>query len=328
MRVAFRMEGGRSIGMGHVMRCLTLAKVLRARGHQVVFLCGRDTAKAVKAAWPQAVCRLIAQGLVEKQDALRCRVAMGDVDWVVVDHYRLGAVWERTMGGRVLAMDDLARVHEADVVVDTALYGKARYRGKISARAKGLFGPAYALLRPGVIMARGMRRDEGRVFVCFGGADAQDMTRRVARVLAGKCQEVDFVVGYAYGGKDALLALCQRQKGWKLHVQHGAPEMLMAQAAIAIGAGGTMTWERCAVGVPSVVMSIADNQVEMSKALGARGVIRYLGDAAAVSDADLLAAVQGLRGDTAAREAMEKTGRAMLDGMGAKRVADVMRRIV
>lgn len=329
MRVAFRMEGSHRIGMGHVMRCLTLGRALAAQGDVVLFLCSRDTARAVRAYWQQAKCVVVPHGLSETQEAARCRgiLRKQGVDWLVVDHYQLGARFERAVKGatRVLAMDDIGRRHDAEVVLDTGLDGNQRYCGKV--RGQGWFGPRYALLRPGVLRSRrAFSQAHGeRVFVSFGGADPADMTRRTARAMAGAFINVDFVVGYAYQGKEALMALCQRQKGWKLHVNHAAPEMLMAQAAVAIGAGGGMTWERAAVGVPSVVVSIADNQVAMSEALAAKGIIRYLGSAEALDDRALVAAVQALLADAGKRAEISAAGRAMVDGRGAMRVARRMR---
>lgn len=335
MTICFRMEGSHSIGMGHVMRCLTLARYLRARGHDVVFLCGRTTAKGLRASWPQARCVLLPEGLNEMQDAQRCRMALQRlrVDWLVVDHYGLGVAWERMMrtsAKRVLAIDDLARKHAADAVLDSALDGRARYRGKMMVGAAGLFGPAYALLRPGVAQARAAFTGEGkRVFVCFGGADPKDMTRRAVDVLSAGLPGVggDVVVGFAYEGKDALQALCARQPGWVLHVNHPSPERLMVQAMLAIGAGGTMTCERCAVGVPSVVISIADNQREMSTALGHKRVLHYLGAAEKVTDATLLSMVKTLKADAMERKRLSRCSRALVDGRGAERVARVMRRL-
>ncbi len=330
MRVCFRIEGNHAIGMGHVMRCLTLARALQAQGQQVMFICSQQTARAVRAHFPRSQCHIVVQGLSEAQDAARCAAVLmrHPADWMVVDHYGLGAAWERVMlaHAKVMAIDDLARKHEAQLVLDTALDGEARYRGKLAQCTKGLFGPGFALLRDSVARARAAyaTKSDGRLFVCFGGSDPQDMTRHVARILAGKCSEVDFVVGYAYQGRDALLALCQRQKGWKVHVDHPAPEALMARSALAVGAGGTMTWERCAVGLPSIVISIAENQKQMSEALGKRGVISYLGAAEDLDDCALVTAVQGLMQDAGERAYLSASGRRLVPVHGARRVVRAM----
>ncbi len=332
MIVVFRMEGGHRIGMGHVMRCLTLAKMLVEKGCRVRFLCSRDTAKLVRGQWQKAVCIIVPAGLTERMDGKRCAALLSGIqaDWLVVDHYGLGAVYEKMMRGsvkRVMAVDDLARRHEADVVLDSAPGGRARYRGKL-AKGRGLFGPGYALLRPGIAQARKRNAEysgQKRVFVCFGGADPRQETERVARALKGMGDDVDFVVGDAYRGVERLKALCEKHAGWRVHVNVSKPELFMAEAWLGIGAGGTMTWERCAVGLPSVVVSIADNQESMSRELAAEGVIEYLGRAGDVADATLVAAVKALKHDEAKCERMRQAGLRLVDGRGAARVVAVMR---
>ncbi|MBY0407283.1 MAG: UDP-2,4-diacetamido-2,4,6-trideoxy-beta-L-altropyranose hydrolase, partial [Rickettsiales bacterium] len=286
MKVAFRMEGSHVVGTGHVMRCLTLARILRARGHDVHFLCSRETAVAVRHAWPGAVCHLLPRDLPELQDGAVCGKMLSRLrpDWLVVDGYGFSAAWERMVKpycGKLLAIDDVGRAHAADVVLDSALEGTLRYRGKIGVGAQAWFGPRYALLRQGIASTRA--RGE-RVFVSFGGADPAGMSLRVANLLFGNYAQVDVVVGYAYQGKEALAALVAQAPGWRLYVNHKAPERLMRHAKLAVGAGGGMTWERCAIGLPSVVVSIADNQVGMSEALAAQGAISYAGKALQVKN--------------------------------------------
>ena len=329
MKVAFRVEGGRTIGMGHVMRCLALARVLAGRGHEVTFLCSRETARALRNQWRGAHCVIMAVGLPELCDAARCKAWLSKMrmDWLVVDHYQLGYAFESVLRDVifVLSIDDLARIHNANIVLDTALGADKRYRNRLKS-GRGLFGPRYALLRSGIIKARRLFAETSRIFVSFGGADPHDMTQRTAKLLAGVCEEVDFVVGYPYQQKETLTALCKTQPGWRLYVNSAAPEMLMAQSVLALGAGGTMTWERLAVGVPSVVVSIADNQVSMSELLGNNGLIHYMGSAEQVSDGVLVAKVKALLGDEPERLRLRACGRQLVDGLGAVRVAHAMER--
>ena len=147
---------------------------------------------------------------------------------------------------------------------------------------------------------------------------------RVAQLLAGRYADVDVVVGYAYAGREPLAVLCKKQPGWRLYVAHAAPERLMAQAALGIGAGGGMAWERAGVGLATVVVGIAENQRDISEALAARGVVKYLGMAGEVGDAALLDAVDALWRHAELREAMARAGKALVDGKGALRVAMAM----
>ena len=93
---------------------------------------------------------------------------------------------------------------------------------------------------------------------------------------------------------------------------------LMVQADCAIGAGGTATWERCALGLPAVVTILAENQVPIAEAVHASGALRLLGRHDSVSPADYASALDAL--DASALGAMSQAAAAICDGKGTERV--------
>ncbi|MDE3016856.1 MAG: UDP-4-amino-4,6-dideoxy-N-acetyl-beta-L-altrosamine N-acetyltransferase, partial [Pseudomonadota bacterium] len=223
--------------------------------------------------------------------------------------------------------------HDCDLLLDANLpLTKNPYRGKLPPRCRLLVGPRYALLRPGFATVAADRRkrtslqNPPRVFVCFGGSDPHDMTLRAAEALADmtKSLAADIVVGYGYGKKTALAKICER-KGWKLFIDHPHPETVMAEADIAIGAGGTMTWERCAMGLPSIVISIADNQRHTCEALAKHGIIHYLGCHDSVDADSLRAAVVALIENQPRRQGMSAAARCLVDMGGTDRIISAMR---
>jgi spore coat polysaccharide biosynthesis predicted glycosyltransferase SpsG len=221
-----------------------------------------------------------------------------------------------------MAIDDLGRAHAVDLLLDSGL----PVRPNRYPHARALLGPRYALLRPGFRQAR-PRRDQNRIFLCFGGSDPGGMTLRAAQALAQEPYALDIVAGYANADAAALRELCAAHPGWRLFVDHPHPEALMAQAALGVGAGGGMMWERAAMGLPSVVVSIADNQRGVCAAMDAGRAIAYLGPQQDVTGAALRGAVARLMRDTPARDAMGKTARRLVNPRGAMRVADAMRRL-
>lgn len=133
----------------------------------------------------------------------------------------------------------------------------------------------------------------------------------------------DIVIGSDHPQQAEIALHCAQHPQWRLWVNHPAPETVMATAAVAIGAGGTMLWERFAVGIPSLVISVADNQRAICEALQMHGYIHYLGhgqgQATQIQDA-----LPQFLADLTARDSMTERGKALVDGAGAGRVADAM----
>jgi UDP-2,4-diacetamido-2,4,6-trideoxy-beta-L-altropyranose hydrolase len=338
MLVVFRVNGGSDMGMGHLMRCLALAAALRRQGKKLLFLCNAQARKTLGRYLPGTPCRIIPQDISSAEDAERCKALLMRLprvpDWLVVDHYGIGKTWEasmRPMARRIMAIDDIGRAHDCDILLDANVRTTATdaYHGKLPSSCLALLGPRYALLRQGFKQARlsGGRKKSQRIFVCFGGSDPGDMTGRAAMALTDFLPEtagVDIVAGVAYAHKRKLAAVCRKHPGWRLYIDHPKPEALMGKAMLAIGAGGTMTWERCALGLPAIVISIADNQREVCHALAAQGIICYLGHHDQVDKKTLRDSVMTLLEDAPARAAMRAAGRALIDARGTERVIKAM----
>lgn len=349
MIVAIRTDASVSMGTGHLMRCLSLAALLQERGAHTVFL---------SRALPPGLAALVVEsgsalhGLdgapgsadapfaVEGEDDARqvrgWAEGRGGVHAVVVDHYGLDARWERAVRGacrRLLVIDDLAdRPHDADLLLDHNLWrdGAARYARWIPAGCRPFVGPQYALLRAEFAAARARwprRAPEAveRVLVNFGGADPGDMTARALEVLAAHAPtglHVDAVVGAAYPHRERLLARWEGAPTVTLHAQTRRMAELMARADLAIGAGGTTSWERCALGLPALLTAIARNQEEGLEALAEAGACRYLGPVGELDDRTLGAAVAELLADPSAVARMSAASLALGVGESTSLVVD------
>lgn len=337
MNVAIRADASVSLGTGHVMRCLALSSALKARGATVVLL-ARELTDSLSAPLRSfgVGCLRLAQGAdcSEAADAVDCIDALrGPVDWLVVDHYRLGEEWERALrgrAGRILAIDDLGRRHDCDLVLDQNLGSETRYTGRLSTACGGLFGPSYALLRPEFARARaGLRRRNGRLerlLVSFGGSDPSGETRKALDALLGLPNlQADVLFGSANPRAEDLARRCCGQAArWRCHPQTTKMASLMADTDLAIGAGGSTTWERCCLGLPALTISVAANQDAIVVAAQSAGVSRHLGTAGDVTEGHIGAALAGLAGEPRQLAEMEERGLALVDGLGADRVASAM----
>jgi UDP-2,4-diacetamido-2,4,6-trideoxy-beta-L-altropyranose hydrolase len=342
MRVVFRVDASREIGTGHVMRCLTLARAL-PREARVEFVCREldgDLCESVEACG-YLVHRLpatSANGAVPERDVAETVAVLADEAgsrpaWLVVDHYGLDAAWEaalRPHADRIFAIDDLAnRAHDCDLLLDQNYYedAEARYASRVPESTRCLLGPRFALLRPEFAAARAAQREEPgveRLFVSFGGHDRYAGSARVAEALSllGRdAPAADIVLGRDGFLRDKLAGLVEGLQGVELHGYVDDIARLMVRCTFAVGAGGSSTWERCALGLPALTIVAADNQRETTEDLARAGAIINLGEARDVSASRLALAIAGLRSNRERRESMGAIARALVDGHGALRVA-------
>ena len=352
MKVAVRADASAAMGSGHLMRCLCLADALRERGARVLFIShglpavlaaqvgarGHDLAllptpvetgsDAPQQAWPAAR---------QEEDAAATLVCLqgGAVDWLVADHYGLDRHWEsrmRSAAGRILAIDDLAREHDCDVLLDQGFHPDpaARYASRLAATTTRLLGPEYAILRPEFAQARTQVAprdgDVRRLLVFMGGMDAGNATGLVLQAIdLLKRPELllDVVIGATHPAAAAIQAFCAGRPGATCHVQ--APDMaaLLARADLAVGAGGGATWERCALGVPALALALAENQRELL-ASGARHGFLYAPDGPVPDAAALATHLSALLANSGLRNHLSRRAFETVDGKGAQRVAAVL----
>ena len=354
MNITIRTDASTRIGLGHLVRCRTLATALRDQGATVRFICRAHPGHQIAAlradgldvtALPAPPDQEAADGdyaawlgVPQAQDAAETIAALAAdrPDWLIVDHYGLDVDWEQALRphvGRILVIDDLAnRRHDGDLLLDQnyAPAGTTRYQGLLPPGARTLLGPAYALLRPEYAQHRQtLRPRDGqvhRVLVFFGGTDPHNLSGRALTALSDPALghlAVDLVIGANHPQREALVAQAAARPNTRVHGLRPHLADLMAAADLALGAGGTTTWERCCLGLPSLVVSDADNQRPACKALAAGGLIHYLGQQEAVDIDSLRNAILQLVADPVRLGAMSHAGITLVDGQGAARVVHI-----
>lgn len=359
MNVAIRADASVKIGSGHIMRCLTLAEGLRQQGADVLFIC-RDLPNNLSALISEMgfeLCRLHAinernsnldwnryadwLGVHWCRDAEETQACLQKkshrFDWLIVDHYALDKYWEtgfRVLVDKIMVIDDLAnRQHDCDLLLDQNLYPDMdlRYQKLLPVHAEQLNGPNWALLRQEfhVLRERGIKRDGQirRIFVFMGGSDLENITSMVLSAMSQLEKyefKVDVIVGEMNPNRSAVKKLCMGMSNVSFHCQVSNISQLMVNSDLAIGGGGTATWERCSVKLPALVVSIAENQTPIAKAVHDAGAAILLGEAGAVDENQICNALKQLFTSTfLLREMGERAGR-LVDTRGTQRVVRKM----
>jgi UDP-2,4-diacetamido-2,4,6-trideoxy-beta-L-altropyranose hydrolase len=316
MKIAIRTDASLLIGTGHVMRCLTLADALRARGALCTFICrGHEghllefiRSKGFKAhelpaagpvspdscgdpceGRPAVLSHAAWLGSSQTDDAQSCAqiLRLERPDWLLVDHYALDARWERAMApfcGRIMAIDDLAdRSHSCHLLLDQTLGRSAvDYHAWVPGGCKLLCGAQYAMLRPEFADLRPYSLQRRRtpqvreVLVTMGGVDEDNVSALALRALentgmARECRVTVVLGPTAVWGHEMRQQVERSPMQARVLMDVRNMAQLMADSDLAIGAAGTTAWERCCLGLPTVLLCLAENQRKASEELERAG---------------------------------------------------------
>lgn len=351
MNVAFRVDASSMIGTGHVVRCLTLADQMARRGARCRFIARHllpDLADRIERSGHRVSLLPDAPesggdgyqawlGVDWAVDAEQTATLLTDSrpDWLVVDHYALDARWEtalRPYSGRLMVVDDLAdRPHDADVVLDQTLQATPdRYAGLVPASCRLLLGPRYALLRDEFKITGSSRQSPDappRALVFFGGTDEPGLTLLALKAFErtrGASWEADVVVGISNAHANVIEDWCATRPWARVHSGWANMAALMDAASLAIGAGGTTTWERCALGLPAILVAIAENQCPGSEAVADAGSALYVGTPDGGLEQRLRDAITLMVGNEHLRRHIATVARSLVDGRGTDRVVAAM----
>ncbi|WP_432218961.1 UDP-2,4-diacetamido-2,4,6-trideoxy-beta-L-altropyranose hydrolase [Pseudomonas kribbensis] len=345
MRVLIRADASPTIGSGHIARCLTLARVLRAQGSHVAFACRRLPGHRLDAlqsegfetvALPDRYAGEDPEQAIESMlpwqadiDALATQLeGQAEFDWVIADHYGLDHHWQtaaRRFAPRIAAVDDLAtRRYSVDLLLNQNLSGLSEnYQPLLPTGCRTLLGPRFAMLREEFSgPAIEIKPVAQRVLVNFGGFDAARQTHHAMLALADfSGLEVDFVAGADNPAWAEMQALAESRPNWHLHSFVSDFHRRMTEADLFIGAGGGTSWERAAMGLPTICIAVSNNQQANGEVMAAAGAHVFMGAREQVSVKQLRDAIGFVVDNFYLRQSLAERSRQLVDGRGALRVA-------
>ena len=338
------------------MRCLTLAECLRDEDHTVLFVC-RDLPGTLSAmveekgfvlkrlpaaehpTTPVTTGRYDSWLAVDPaRDVAETIEAIGEegADWLVVDHYGIDARWEKKIRphvSHILVIDDLAnRTHDCDLLTEQNYRAEAsaRYAGLTPHHCRHLIGPDYALLQPSFARLRSQaqpRTDIDNILVFYGGIDATNETDRALGVLESIRDfngVIDVVVGSANTRRKQIERRCEEMETVRFHCQTKTMAELMLRADLALGAGGVTSWERCCLGLPTIVTAVAENQIDIARTVADMKAGWYAGTAAEVTGERLWTLVQRAMSEPELLAEASQAALKLGDGCGTERIRNEM----
>ena len=311
MKVIIRVDASLKMGTGHVMRCLTLAQVLKENGGDVEFICRKHEGNLIDkihssefAVHELRLCEEIEfdnklahshwLGATQQQDADDCIdiLKVEKTNWLIVDHYALDEQWQKKLKPyyeKLMVIDDLAdRKHQCDILLDQNFGRSSKdYEILTLKSTKLLMGPKYALLRPEFEKLRQYSLDRRKkanfksLLINMGGTDPDNITEKVIEKLQAANLPKNVIITIVMGKTAPHLQSvkrCASELPYYSEVKVDIDNMaeIMANADIAIGASGSTTWERCCLGVPTLQLITAYNQEFIAQKLDKINAIKLV----------------------------------------------------
>lgn len=345
MNVAIRVDASKVIGSGHVMRCLVLAEKLRAAGVRVTFVCREHIGhlgSLIKKEGFELVLMPLGitknflgegmpchswLGVSEEQDAddFLIVIEKKNINVIIVDHYGIGTIWESFFyqNYKIMVVDDLAdRKHKCHLLLDQNTWRNQneRYRSLIDSTVVQLLGPEYALLRSQFHKLKVKKPfKNGSILAFFGGSDP---TKESQKLLEAAIEfesypfKLIIIVGQVAEFDDTLQEILP--KFIKVLRAPDNYEEILASSIYAFGASGSSNWERFCLDIPTTLVSVADNQVELANYLNELGLVKYLGDGRNLNVADYKNELERIANEPNLNSFNQVIN---VDGKGAEKVA-------
>jgi UDP-2,4-diacetamido-2,4,6-trideoxy-beta-L-altropyranose hydrolase len=335
-----RADANVAMGTGHVMRCLALAQAWHDSGGLAVFAMAETTPSLYRRLQQEGIeveSISVSAGTADDAEQTSRIASQKKSDWIVVDGYQFGSACQTAIkmaGFKLLFLDDYGHAdhYSADLVLNQNVSASASLYERREPHTRLLLGPKYCLLRREFNQWSDRRREitpvAHRLLVTMGGSDPDNFTERAAEAL-NSIDDPKLEATIVIGGSNARDIPMQRtfSRSAKIDFRRDVSNMaeLMAHADFAVSAAGTTCWEMCRLGLPALLIDLADNQTPLARELHRRGCAIHLGPPEEVSVQRLAEQIQRLRRSQGDRQTMSSHCRALVDGEGARRVVAILR---
>jgi len=327
MRIAFRVDASREIGIGHLMRCLALSEELKKQGHKCYIL--SETSEEI-------ITNKISEFQVEfyKINELADAIKISKencIDWIITDCYSLNSEYIKKLkeNFKVLSIDDNALIHYySDAIVNQNI-GADKLDYSAEEYTRFFLGSKYVMMR-NELLKRNEKKEKDKVkkiLITLGGADKDNFTLEILKILKTIDENVEVIAVIGpFNPFYNVLKEYVNKSNLMVNLIKSPEKMtdIYLESDIAISAGGTSCYELAYYGIPNLIITIAENQLNIAKELDRQGISIYLGDQKDVKSEKIKEKVKELINNHSLRKSMSQNGRDLVDGLGKRRIADFM----
>jgi len=336
MKVVFRVDASLQMGIGHVMRCLTLANELKQQNHEIIFICRELIENLIlfnkyqvlvlpkNDNFQSDVKYLNWLGATQEQDAEQTiETIPKNTDLLIVDSYALDEIWHKQLRPytkKIMVIDDLAnRQFDCDMLLNQNLgIQKENYKDRVPNDCELLLSCDYALLRPEfsilrekALIKRKNTKKIQNILISIGGSDIRNKTYDILNDISDNLNIV-VVLGSSSPHNKMIISYAKDKENIKVVINADNMSELMFNADLAIGAGGSSSWERCCLGLPTLLYVLAENQRKIAENLEQLGAVKIIDN--------LKVNLQNILNNLHFWQIMSESAQSVCDGMGVKRI--------
>lgn len=360
--IAFRADGGKNVGMGHIVRCLSLAEAFRRYGHQVYFFSKLD--EGIKRAKQEKF--LVVKLSSEEQEPkgffygdpaylnteineIISLLSKYQIDLLFIDSYNVSEQYFSNLKLHVRKLayiDDVNKFpYPVDIVINGNITGEDFEYRKYDKKQVLLLGPRYNMIRPEFcnLPLRIIKEKVAEIMFTTGGADPYNVTEKLLSILLQNKLfdniQINVLVGSGFTNCRDLINFKQNHGNVSLYsnsgLSHKYPNIefssvsaLMLRSDMAISAGGSTLYELTACGTPALVIILADNQEAIVEKMDELGYVIKLGWHYQLNEDLVIGKLRGLINDYELRKEMSSKGQKLVDGYGTDRIVQSITRIL
>ncbi|MFJ7950811.1 UDP-2,4-diacetamido-2,4,6-trideoxy-beta-L-altropyranose hydrolase [Lysinibacillus sp. NPDC096418] len=336
MNVFIRVDASMEIGIGHVMRCLTLSEELKRRGFKVVIISAVLEEDLIQLIKNKGIDIYFITNTTFKLDYEQTRHVLtnfiNQLNILIVDSYKLDIQWETLIKRHVdllICIDDEPRLHNVDLLIDNNYKAESiNFYKENMLRTEKLLGSPYIILRSEFTKhhKQNMMRDS-LIHIFFGGTDNNNNTFLYSNKILECIAEVKVhvVVSNSFVYEETLKKLKTHYgERFNYSVAPGNMAKIMSNCTIAIGAPGTTTWERMAIGLPCAYLATNSNQIPILQKIQSDKLGIYLGEVNRETVLEQVLMFSEFLNNIVLQNEIVQNGKNLIDGQGSKRIADVI----
>lgn len=335
--IFFRADGNEIIGLGHIMRCLSIAQELKCAGEECVFIMAdRNPAFIVKnAGFEVFVLNTDFRNMHNELKHLISFLKQKNSLCIIVDSYYVTEEYLEVLRKfcLVIYVDDLAvSAYPVDVLVNYNIYGEEidyvkMYHDKNLVVPKLLLGPKYAPLRS--IFKNLKKKQQSKIvkdiLISTGGSDSNHLALKIAQYLVDCEMNLNYKYHFLLGAMNSdIVGLSEIKEKLpdfiEIHQNIKRMPQLMQNCDIAVSAAGSTLYELCACGIPTITYVLADNQILGAHTFAQKGIMLYVGDCRSNENfiEHIMQAIEKLSRSYRLRKQMAKQAQKLVLGDGAE----------
>ncbi|PKM94932.1 MAG: UDP-2,4-diacetamido-2,4,6-trideoxy-beta-L-altropyranose hydrolase [Firmicutes bacterium HGW-Firmicutes-1] len=351
LKILFRVDGSQRIGMGHIIRCLSLAKELKNAGVEVAFITKHKEgeSKVISSGFKafRIPCDIedssegfyygSPEDLIEESGYIINLISNVKPQILIIDSYNVSMDFFSALKQEVktVYIDDINRFnYPVDMIINGNINATDLNYTKHTVAEQMLLGIDYNMIRNEFkdLPKRIVAKEITQIMITTGGSDLFGLSQKLSKWILTNSKfeniQINLIVGSAFSNKSELNKLALEHKNFVLYENPKKISEIMLQSDIAISSGGSTLYELCACGTPTISFIVADNQLGIVLRMNELGLVQSIGWHNELEEESLIKNLSNLMENFEKRKEISSNGQKLVDGNGCSRIVEKLLQMI